>query len=81
MTDAEFQLQVEAFIAKHGLSATTFGLWAMNDSRFVFDLRSGRRCFGNTISTVCRFMSEYEAKMEAKQQRQSMSTELSLTES
>ncbi len=66
MTDEDFQLQVEAFIERHGLSPTTFGLWAMDDSRFVFDLRNGRNCFIKTVRKVQRFMSQYEAKQEAK---------------
>lgn len=67
MTDDDFQLQVEAFIDRHGLSPTTFGLWAMDDSRFVFDLRNGRNCFIKTVRRVQRFMAEYDAKQEAKQ--------------
>lgn len=47
---------------RHRLTPTTFGLWAMNDSRFVFDVRNGRACFGATIRKVYRFMAEYEAK-------------------
>lgn len=69
MIDEEFQLKVEQFIKRHDLTPTTFGLWAMNDSRFVFDLRSGRACFGTTIRKVYRFMDEYEAKQQAKKLR------------
>lgn len=69
MTEDEFQLVVEHFIQRHRLKPTTFGLWAMNDSRFVFDLREGRMCYGRTIRRVCRFMAEYEAKQEAKRLR------------
>lgn len=69
MIDEDFQLTVEAFIRRHDLSPTTFGLWAMNDSRFVFDLRAGRLCFGKTIRRVYRFMDEYERKQEAKRLR------------
>lgn len=72
MIDEEFQLRVEAFIRRHDLSPTTFGLWAMNDSRFVFDLREGRACFGRTIRHVCRYMEEYERKQEAKKQRMAL---------
>lgn len=72
MTDDEFQLQVEAFIARHGLSPTTFGLWAMNDSRFVFDLRNGRACFVKTMRRVYQFMAEYERKQEAKRLRSAL---------
>lgn len=66
MIDEDFQPKVEDFIRRHGLSATTFGLWAMNDSRFVFDMRNGRVCFGSTIRRVYRFMAEYEAKQTAR---------------
>ncbi|MBX3359837.1 MAG: hypothetical protein KF705_00120 [Phycisphaeraceae bacterium] len=69
MIDEDFQLTVEAFIRRHDLSPTTFGLWAMNDSRFVFDLRAGRACFGKTMRRVLRFMDEYERKQEAKRLR------------
>lgn len=69
MIDEDFQLKVEAFIRRHNLSPTTFGLWAMNDSRFVFDLRDGRLCFGRTIRRVYQFMDEYERKQEAKRLR------------
>lgn len=66
MIDEDFQPLVEQFIQRHRLSPTTFGIWAMDDSRFVFDLRNGRRCFGTTIRRVLRFMEEYEAKQEAR---------------
>lgn len=66
MTDDDFQLQVEAFISRHKMSPTTFGIWAMDDSRFVFDLRQGRNCFGRTIRRVQRFMDTYDQKQAAK---------------
>ena len=70
MIDEEFQLKIEAFMERHKLTPTTFGLWAMNDSRFVFDVRNGRASFGATIRRVYRFMEEYEAKQEAKKHRE-----------
>lgn len=54
---------------RHKLTPTTFGLWAMNDSRFVFDVRNGRECFGATIRRVYQFMTEYDAKQEARRLR------------
>jgi len=69
MFDEHFLPIVEHFIERHRLTPTTFGLWAMNDSRFVFDLRNGRMCFGATIRRVYRFMAEYEAEQVAKQLR------------
>lgn len=70
MIEKEFQLKVDRFIERHNLAPTTFGLWAMNDSRFVFDLRAGRVCFGKTMRRVYRFMAEYEAAQEARRLRQ-----------
>lgn len=71
MTRREFQFQVDAFIERHRLSPTTFGLWAMNDSRFVFDLRrKGRICSLATVERVQEFMASYELKQEAKRARQ-----------
>lgn len=66
MTEDEFQLVVEGFLVRYGLAPTTFGLWAMGDSRFVFDLRRGRACSLTTVSKVRRFMNEYRIKHEAK---------------
>ena len=69
MTEEEFQLAIEQFLERHKLTPTTFGLWAMNDSRFVWDVRNGRRCFGSTMRRVIDFMAAYEAKMEARRLR------------
>lgn len=69
MIDENFLSTVEHFIERYGLTPTTFGLWAMNDSRFVFDLRNGRTCFGATIRRVYRFMAKYEAEQKARKLR------------
>lgn len=63
------QQRIEDFMQRHAITPTTFGLWAMNDSRFVFDVRAGRDCMGSTIRRVLSFMEEYEAKQEAKRLR------------
>ncbi len=69
MIDEDFLLKVEHFIQRHQLTPTTFGLWAMNDSRFVFDIRNGRACFGATIRRVYRFMAKYEAEQKVRKAR------------
>lgn len=69
MTEEEFQLVVEGFLVRYDLTPTTFGLWAMGDSRFVFDLRRGRSCSLATVGKVRRFMDEYNSKQEAKRAR------------
>jgi hypothetical protein len=70
MTEEELQLAIDQFLERHELSPTTFGIWFMNDSRFVFDLRAGRRCYSATIRKVLRQMDEYAAKQAAKRLRQ-----------
>ena len=67
MTQEEFQSQVESFIRRHGLSPTTFGIWAMDDSRFVFDVRKGRQCFRSTQDRVLAFIASYEKKQEVRE--------------
>lgn len=62
MFEEELQRLIEEFIARHGMSRSTFGLWAMNDSRFVFDLREGRACMGKTMRRVMLFMKDYDAR-------------------
>lgn len=62
MFDEELQRMIEEFMARHGMSAATFGIWAMNDSHFVFDLRAGRSCMGKTMRRVMLFMRDYDAK-------------------
>ncbi|MGD9691393.1 MAG: hypothetical protein AB7G17_00960 [Phycisphaerales bacterium] len=70
MTEDEFREEVEQFLKRYALTPTTFGLWAMNDSRFVFDLRSGRMCYGRTMRHVVNYMSEYAQKQEARRKRE-----------
>lgn len=80
MTEKEFQRTVEEFIKRHDLSPTTFGIWALNDSRFVWDLRRGRRCYSITIRKVLAFMAEYGPKIEARRLRQQQEIERALAE-
>jgi hypothetical protein len=65
-TRREFQGTIEAFVNQHTLTPTTFGLWAMNDSRFVFDVRAGRICSHATVEKVCLFMAAHTVKQERK---------------
>lgn len=65
-TENDFQLQVEQFMQRHRLTPSTFGVWAMDDSRFVFDLRNGRSCHDRTKKKVRKFMAKHEAKELAR---------------
>lgn len=52
----EFLSEVEAYLASTDTSATAFGSAALNDSKFVFGLRSGRSPSARTIDRVRDFM-------------------------
>ncbi len=52
----EFLAEVEAYLASSGIEPTPFGLRALKDPRFVFDLRKGRACSSRTIDRVRGFM-------------------------
>jgi hypothetical protein len=68
-TRQEFQSTVEQFAKQYALSPTTFGLWAMNDSRFLFDLRSGRSCVQATVEKVCLFMAAHTVKADIRREK------------
>lgn len=54
--------QIEAFMARHGMNAETFGRQAMNDVAFVYRLRKGRNPSSVTIDKVTAFMADYAKK-------------------
>lgn len=57
---------IEAYLVRTGMNATQFGLQALNDPRFVFDLRAGERSpQAKTIDRVRDFMSGATAKAVA----------------
>jgi hypothetical protein len=53
-----FRGEVEGFLAGSGMRPTTFGVTAVGDPRFVFDLREGRQPGPEMIDKVRRFMRE-----------------------
>ena len=67
MIHAEFLQEVEHFLAEHSMSATRFGILALNDREFVRRLRRGGDVRVSTIERVRGFMSEEikRAKSEA----------------
>jgi len=48
---------VEAFIAREGISATAFGFSSIGDPRLVHDLRSGRELRRKTREKVADFLA------------------------
>jgi len=52
--------QIEAFMKRHDMEPSRFGIEALNDSSFVFSLRKGERSpRRKTIRRVKDFMSGY----------------------
>jgi len=54
-------LEIEAFIATHGMSPSRFGVEAVNDKCLIGDMRNGRRLWPETESRVRLFMATYKA--------------------
>lgn len=53
--------QVEAFLLEADMLPTRFGIEAMNDSAFVFDLRQGKDVRLSTAEKVVKFMADWRA--------------------
>lgn len=58
---SSFLDDVEAFLEKHQMAPTAFGVGALNDRHFVRQLRAGRRTWSETEEKVRGFMADYEA--------------------
>ena len=58
----KFKDEVERFLAKTGMSATTLGLNALKDGKFVFHLRTGRSPSAKTMDRVSRYMESFESE-------------------
>ena len=57
-----FLQEIEAFMRRHSLSATRFGVLAAGDTKFVRTLRKGRQPRQTTIDQVSAWMKEQEAR-------------------
>lgn len=51
--------EIEAFTAAHSMSEWQFGERALNDRRFVKELRNGRRCWPETAAKVRNFIATF----------------------
>lgn len=56
--------KIEAFMRRHDLEPTGFGVGATNDSGLVFDLHKGRKLRRKTIRKITKFMDEYQPPKE-----------------
>lgn len=52
---------IEQFIIEHNMTATAFGLLAVNDGRFIQQLRDGRDLRISTVSKIRLFMDNHKA--------------------
>jgi hypothetical protein len=52
--------RIERHIRLTGVSATAFGRLALNDSRFVMDLRRGRKVRAKTVGRVDAWLDRWE---------------------
>ena len=65
MTLAEaFLLEIERFLERSGMSATAFGLAAVNDPNFVGDLRNGRKPNLGVVDRVHEFIRNHDVSRE-----------------
>jgi len=52
--------RIELHLQRRRMAPTRFGREAVNDPRFVFDLRDGRHPREATASRVCAYLDRYE---------------------
>lgn len=57
----KFKRRVDAFIARHEMATSRFGILACNDPNFVTDLRGGRRPNPDLMDRVDEFMSQQDS--------------------
>lgn len=65
-TKSAFLSDVNAFLERHSMTATTFGLKAVNDVAFVHRLRKGSDTKLSTMDKVRAFMAAYDKKKRSK---------------
>ena len=58
---SKFIARIEAFLKRHKLASSNFGVMAANDPNFVFDMRNGIRSPSiRMIERVESFMNNYK---------------------
>lgn len=58
----EFLKRIELFLKQSGMSATSLGIKALKNPRFVFDIRKGNGCTVKSMQKVDDFMLSYKKK-------------------
>ena len=60
----EFLKRIELFLKQSGMSATSLGIKALKNPRFVFDIRKGNVCTVKSMQKVDDFMLSYKKKKD-----------------
>ena len=63
---ARFLKQVDAYVAKAGIAASSFGLYAVNDGKFISSLKSGKRSWPERIERARKYMTENPPQKKKK---------------
>lgn len=61
-TQTDLILEIEKFIADHGMAESTFGRKVVSDWRLLSDLRKGRELRSRTVARIRDFMNTYGAQ-------------------
>lgn len=64
MQKDEFKKTVEQFIEEKQISETAFGILALKQPNFVFQLKEGRECREATQEKVLEFMANYGGEVQ-----------------
>jgi hypothetical protein len=62
MANHSILAEVEGFLKRNSMAASAFGRSAVNDWRFVRDIRAGRRVWPETEQRVRTFMRQYDSR-------------------
>jgi hypothetical protein len=57
--------EIDAFLQANEMTESTFGRLAMNDWKFVRQLRNGRRVWPETAQCVRQFIAGYKPEKQA----------------
>ena len=55
-------IDIDRFLRHFDMPPTRFGREAVNDPRFVFDIRNGRECGGKVRSRVYAYIAKAEGR-------------------
>jgi hypothetical protein len=61
-TQTDLILEIEKFIADHGMAESTFGRKVVSDWRLLSDLRKGRELRSRTVARIREFMNSHGAQ-------------------